>query len=194
MNGNECPNEYNMKVPKFMFSKDIGNKLYKQSYSSAPQIDGVKFIDLKEFTDDGGSFLELARFAKGAHLAVLDFEVRQMNYSSVLPGAIKATHVHKNQEDVWFVPSHDRLLVGLQDLREKSKTNGVKMRFVLGAGKSQLLVIPRGVAHGLANPWQTPAAVIYFVNQQFSADKNKCDEYRLDPFFFGKDFWEITAG
>lgn len=177
-----------------MFSKKISSELTKQDYTPKPKIEGVKFLDLKEFVEDGGSFVELGRLVAGVHMAVPNFEAKQINYSRVMPGVIKATHIHKNQEDVWFVPSHERLLVGLQDLREKSKTNGVKMRFVLGAGKSQLLIIPRGVAHGLANPWMETATVIYFTNQHFNPDEKLCDEYRLDPFFFGKDFWEIKRG
>jgi dTDP-4-dehydrorhamnose 3,5-epimerase-like enzyme len=177
-----------------MFSEKINKQLTKQSYVAAAKIDGVRFIELKEFVDDGGSFLELGRFEKGVLAGVADFEARQMNYSRVLPGVVKATHIHKNQEDVWFVPADSRVLVGLQDLRAGSKTEGLQMRFVLGAGKSQLLVIPRGVAHGLANPYSKTATVIYFVNQQFSADEKACDEFRFPPDFFGKDFWEIRKG
>ncbi|MBI2637986.1 dTDP-4-dehydrorhamnose 3,5-epimerase family protein [Candidatus Peregrinibacteria bacterium] len=177
-----------------MFLKGIEQKLSKQDYAPKPAIDGVKLVELKEFVDDGGSFLELGRFEKGLLKRLPDFEVRQINYSVVLPGAVKATHIHKNQEDVWFVPPSDRVLVGLKDIRGKSATHGVTMRFVLGAGKPRLLLIPRGVAHGLANPWSKPATMIYFVNQHFSADAETCDEYRLDPYFFGKDFWNITHG
>lgn len=169
-------------------------KFTKQDYTPKPVIDGVQFIPLQEFVDDGGSFLELGRFNKGLLAAIPDFELRQMNYSQVLPGAVKATHIHKNQEDVWFVPPHERLLVGLSDIREASGTKGVTMRFVLGAGKPRLLIIPRGVAHGVGNLWQTPATLIYFVNQQFSHQGDACDEYRLPPDFFGKDFWSITHG
>lgn len=177
-----------------MFSKDIEQKLTRQDYAPKPIIDGVKFVDLKEFADDGGSFLELSRLEKGICAGLPSFEAKQMNYSRVMSGVVKAMHIHKNQEDVWFVPPHERILVGLKDLRAGSKTDGVVMRFVLGAGKPRLLFIPRGVAHGLANPWRETATVIYFVNQQFSADAEKCDEYRLDPYFLGKDFWNITAG
>lgn len=177
-----------------MFDKKISSRLKKQDYASTTLIQGVKFFELKEFVDDGGSFLELGRFTKGLLAAVADFEVHQINYSVVLPGAVKATHIHKNQEDIWFVPASDRVLVGLRDLREKSSTFGVTMRFVLGGGRSRLLLIPRGVAHGLANLWTLPATLIYFVNQHFSADPEQCDEYRLDPYFFGEDFWKITAG
>lgn len=177
-----------------MFSKDIESKLTKQSYEPVLKIAGVKFFELKEFTDDGGSFMELCRLDRGICAAIPDFEVRQINYSRVLAGAIKATHIHKNQEDVWFVPPHARLLVGLKDLRAGSETEGTTMRFVLGAGKTALLLIPRGVAHGLSNPWNETSTILYFVNQHFSADSTKNDEYRLDPYFFGKDFWNIKQG
>lgn len=177
-----------------MFSKKIELQLQKQSYAPKQRISGVEIVELKEFSDDGGSFVELGRFEKGLLKAFPDFEIKQMNYSCVLPGAVKATHIHKNQEDVWFVLPSSRILVGLQDLREGGKTEGVKMRFVLGAGKAQLLLIPRGVAHGLANLWDLPANMIYFVNQHFSADEKTCDEYRLPADFFGKDFWEMKRG
>lgn len=174
-----------------MFPKDIESKLSMQDYAPKPAIEGVKFVELKEFADDGGSFLELCRLDKGVCGTLSHFEAKQMNYSRVMAGVIKATHIHKNQDDVWFVPPHERILVGLKDLRAGSKTEGVVMRFVLGAGKPRLLFIPRGVAHGLANPWQETATIIYFVNQHFSAEADKCDEYRLPADFLGKDFWEI---
>lgn len=177
-----------------MFSKKIENQLQKQSYTPKQKIVGVEVVDLKEFIDDGGSFVEIGRLEKGLLKAFPKFEIKQINFSNVLPGAVKATHIHKNQEDVWFVLPSSRILVGLQDLREKSKMQGVKMRFVLGAGKAQLLLIPRGVAHGLANLSGSPANMIYFVNQHFSADEKVCDEYRLPPDFFGKGFWEMTKG
>lgn len=177
-----------------MFSKKIENQLKKQSYGTRQKISGVEIVDLKEFVDDSGSFVEIARLEKGLLKAFPEFEIKQINFSNVLPGAVKATHIHKNQEDVWFVLPSSRILVGLQDLREKSKTEGIKMRFVLGASKAQLLLIPRGVAHGLANLGSDPVNMIYFVNQHFSADEKKCDEYRLPADFFGEGFWEMTKG
>jgi dTDP-4-dehydrorhamnose 3,5-epimerase len=110
----------------------------------------------------------------------------------MLPGTIKAFHLHFNQEDVWFVMPYDRLLIGLFDARENSKTYKQSMRFVMGAGRAQILYLPRGVAHGLANIWQQPANMIYFVNQQF--DANQPDEQRLPWDTLGADFWEIKKG
>lgn len=174
-----------------MFSKNIASKIKKQSYGVPPQIAGVKLIDLPEYVDDSGSFVELCRLDKGVCELLPDFEFKQINYSCVLPGTIKATHIHKKQDDVWFVPPQSRLLVGLKDLRAGSKTEGALMRFVLGGGKAKLLFIPAGVAHGLANPWSEPAAIFYFTSYHFSKDSEQSEEYRLPADFLGKDFWDM---
>lgn len=164
-----------------------------QSYAAGPRIDGVKIVDLKLLGDDGGSFAELARLDDAARVLGLEgFQVRQVNFSELLPGAVKAWHIHFGQEDLWFVPPGARLLVGLQDLRSASPTCGQAMRFVLGGGRTQLLVIPRGVAHGAANPWTIPSFMFYFVNQHFSAQDT--DERRLPWDAFGADFWAIQKG
>ncbi|HEY1074229.1 MAG TPA: dTDP-4-dehydrorhamnose 3,5-epimerase family protein [Patescibacteria group bacterium] len=163
-----------------------------QSYEKAPQIEGVVAKDIACFVDDGGYFMELGRFDKGISQLFPDFEAKQMSYSQVLPGAVKAFHLHMNQEDVWFIPPHERLLVVLSDQRENSPTKGVTMRFVMGGGKSRLLYIPRGVAHGAANLGDAPASIIYFVNQQFNLEKP--DEGRLPWDFLGADIWEMTKG
>lgn len=164
-----------------------------QEYSKKTPIDGLRIIDLRVLVDDGGSFAELIRCDENGNLlAIPDFKVRQSSYSQVLPGAIKAFHLHYNQEDVWFVPPTDRLLMGLVDTRSGSPTEGESMRFVLGAGKTQLLYIPRGVAHGCANLGATPVTILYYVNQHF--DLQDPDERRLPYDFLGQDFWEITPG
>jgi dTDP-4-dehydrorhamnose 3,5-epimerase len=169
-----------------------GQHLSTQDYSKKPTIEGVKLIELRQFIDDGGLFLEVARLTNGALEGIEGFTPRQVSYSQVLPGAIKAFHLHLEQEDVWFVPPYDRLLIGLHDVRKDSASHGVTMRFVMGSGVPRLLVIPRGVAHGCANLGQTPAQILYFVNQQFNPTAP--DEHRLPWDFLGEDFWELTRG
>jgi dTDP-4-dehydrorhamnose 3,5-epimerase len=143
--------------------------------------------------DDGGSFTEVVRFDEAGNLeAIPEFKVRQCSFSTVLPGSIKAFHLHFNQEDVWFIPPADRLLIGLIDLRAESPTYKTTMRFVMGGGRARLMYVPRGVAHGCANLWNAPSAVFYFVNQQF--DINNADERRLSHDVVGEDFWKITPG
>jgi dTDP-4-dehydrorhamnose 3,5-epimerase len=172
---------------------DFVDSLSVQEYGRKVAIDGVKLLALDLFLDDGGALAEIIRFDEGGCLKLFpDFQARQATYSQVLPGAIKAFHLHCNQEDVWFVLPSDRLLVGLFDARQDSSTYKASMRFVMGAGRAQLLYLPRGVAHGLANPWQQPASMIYFVNQCFNAEKP--DEMRLPWDILGQDFWQIKKG
>jgi dTDP-4-dehydrorhamnose 3,5-epimerase len=109
-----------------------------------------------------------------------------------LPGTVKAFHVHLHQEDVWFVPPHERALLVLSDQRRESPSAGVTTRLVLGSGTSRLLYIPRGVAHGVANLWAEPVTIIYFVNQQFNAVAP--DEGRLPWDFLGASVWEALKG
>ncbi len=168
--------------------------LSKQSYQPATPIDGVKIIDIKVFNDDGGYFLEVARFQKHVFEQFPDFELKQLNISELDPGVIKAWHIHQQQDDIWFVPPSQRLLIAMHDIREQSPTKDTTMRLVCGAGKAQLVFIPRGVAHGAANLWQKPALIVYLVNNLFTADPVASDEYRLPWDEFGADIWQQTKG
>jgi dTDP-4-dehydrorhamnose 3,5-epimerase len=172
---------------------DFVSDLCVQDYSKKTAIEGVQIVQLNMFYDDGGALAEILRFdQQGNSLLFPDFKVQQTTFSQMMPGTIKAFHLHYNQEDVWFVMPFDRMLIGLFDARKDSKTYKQSMRFVLGAGRAQALYIPRGVAHGLANVWQNPANMIYFVNQAF--DANNPDEQRLPWDTLGDDFWEIRKG
>jgi len=166
-----------------------------QEYGGGSRIEGVQFLPLRQFGDEGGYFIELARLTEEGCIAGLDpdeFKVRQSNFSVLLPGAVKAWHVHYKQEDLWFVPPSERILVGLKDLRKDTASTGQTMRFTMGGGKSQLLLIPRGVAHGCANPWTSNTCMFYFVSQQFSIEDP--DERRLAWDAFGAEFWSIHKG
>jgi dTDP-4-dehydrorhamnose 3,5-epimerase len=181
-----------MTFTKQNLSKKAQENFSVQSYAKASVIDGVVIKEIQWFVDDGGFFMELGRFDQGIHQMFPDFEIKQVNYSQMEPGAVKAFHLHLNQEDVWFVPPHERLLVILSDQREDSHTKDVSMRFVIGEGKARLLYIPRGVAHGVANLSKKSGSIIYFINQQFDAENP--DEGRLPWDMLGKDIWEMTRG
>lgn len=165
-----------------------------QDYSGTPMIEGVEIINLRRFNDDGGAMTELARLADGRIEGVDNFEARQMNYSVVEPGAIKAFHLHKRQTDVWYVPPSDKMLLVLADCREGSPTEGEVRRIVLGDGNSRLVRIPPGVAHGCRNlRAASTSAIIYFVDVQFSIGDD-CDEGRLPWDHFGTECWEVERG
>ncbi len=162
-----------------------------QDYSSQPDIAGVEIIPLRRFNDDGGSMTELARLDQGQVNGVGGFSAAQMNYSVMDPLAIKAFHLHKRQTDVWFVPPSDKILLVLSDVRAGSPSEGTTRRYVLGDGKSFLIRIPPGVAHGARNlRTAAPSTIIYFVDVQFSTD-DTCDEGRLPWDHFGADVWEV---
>jgi dTDP-4-dehydrorhamnose 3,5-epimerase len=176
------------------------DRINTQSYRKKPVIEGVQLLDLALFSDEGGAFAEVARLNREGRLeAWPDFQPRQVSYSQVLPGAIKAFHLHYRQEDLWYVCPSDRLLVGLVDTREGSPTEGLHMRLTLGAGRGRLLLIPRGVAHGCANLTGAAATLLYFTNAQFDPDNP--DEQRLPSDLLDTreeyrdgGFWRIIPG
>ena len=176
------------------FSPDAKRAFHMQAYGAAPAIEGVRVVDLARHGDDGGAMTELARLADGRAAGLGDFTVRQVNYSEMAAGAIKAFHLHSRQTDVWFVPPSDRMLVVLLDVRKGSRTESVRQRVMLGNGASRLLLIPPGVAHGVRNLGETTGRLVYLVDLHFTTEPASCDEGRLPWDFAGTDVWEITRG
>lgn len=168
------------------------DKVTTQAYPPRPAIEGVEFVDLPHFIDDGGSFIEVARLTGGEHDWIHGVEARQVSYSEMAPGVIKGFHLHFAQDDVWFIPPSSRMLVVLHDVRADSSTKGETLRFVMGAGKAKLVRIPQGVAHGLRNLDDKTGFVFYFVSQQFNKDEP--DERRLPWDMLGPEMWDVTKG
>ena len=180
--------------PVGKFSPDAKRVFGVQSYSAAPDIEGVQLVDLKRHHDDGGAMTELGRLSDGAHGGFQGFTVRQVNFSEIEPGVIKAFHLHARQTDVWFVPPGDRVLVVLVDVRKGSKSEGVRKRLMLGSGSSRLLRIPPGVAHGARNLGTATGRIIYFTDLHFSPEPATCDEGRLPWDYAGAEIWEPARG
>lgn len=163
-----------------------------QSYGQREIIDGVELIDRPFHADDGGNFTELVRMENGQVVGLDGFEAQQASLSVMLPGVIKAFHLHHNQDDLWYVSPYHRVVVNLVDLRADSPTRANRMRLVLGGGTNRLLRIPAGVAHGAANLTQEPQYLWYFVTQTFNAQAP--DEHRLPWDAFGAEMWELQRG
>lgn len=164
-----------------------------QSYQKKAVIEGVQIFNIKHMAGEDGTFEELTRLDEQGNLQVFpDFKVRQINRSRILPNAIKAWHLHFNQEDIWYVSPENHMLLGLWDVREQSVTKEQTMKIVMGGGSSKLVYIPRGVAHGVVNLAQEKGTIIYLVNQRF--DLQNPDERRLPWDKLGADFWEPQKG
>jgi dTDP-4-dehydrorhamnose 3,5-epimerase len=176
------------------FSRDAKRAFQLQAYGPAPTIEGVVLVPLTRHVDDGGSLTELARLSDGRAEGLAGFTVRQVNFSELAPGTIKAFHLHVRQTDVWYVPPSDRMLIVLVDARQGSPTEGTRMRLVLGDGASRLLRIPPGVAHGVRNLGTATARIVYFTDLHFSAEPSSCDEGRLPWDFVGAEVWDVTRG
>lgn len=174
---------------------DASKALFYQDYTAKVPIDGVRFLDLRRLPDDGGSFTELLRRPQLAtSTEVGGIEVKQVNYSVIEPGVIRAYHLHPKQTDVWFVPPSDRLLMVLIDVRADSPTEGLSMRFMLGYGASRMVVIPPGVAHGCKNLGDSDGRIIYFVDHTFMPEPPLGQEGRLPWDYLGAEVWDMVRG
>lgn len=161
-----------------------------QTYGGDPPVDGVAVIPLRRFHDDGGALTELLR-PESMPAELRGFRLRQINYSVLEPGVVKAFHVHLRQTDVWFVPPEDRVLLVAHDVRKGSSTEGGTLRTMLGNGESRLVRIPPGVAHGCRNLGAAPARLIYLTDLEFDPAPERCDEGRLPWDFLGTDVWDV---
>ncbi len=163
--------------------------VYPQDYSKKDAIEGVKTIPLTHYPSEEGDFGEIVRLDSNGELEqVPGFKLVQVNRTYLFPGSIKAWHLHLKQDEIWYLPPNRDLFVGLWDVRSKSSTNGARMRLVLGGGKSELLFIPRGVAHGSANFTLIDSNLFYLVNEKF--DPKNPDELRIPWDAAGADFWK----
>ena len=174
---------------------DAARDLTRESYAPRPPIDGVILGEVPVFRGPDGLFTEITRLDGDGRVDGLPgFRPVQWNWSLLEPGAVKAWHLHLGQEDLWIVPPDSALLVGLVDLRRSSPTVSHTQRLALGAGRCHRLLIPRGVAHGMANLTARPQAILYAVNRFFSPDPDRTDEWRLPWDRFGAAFWAMGRG
>jgi len=174
---------------------EAARDLARQSYAPRPPIAGVVLGEMPVFRSADGLFAEIVRLdGEGQVEGFPGFRPIQWNWSLLEPGAVKAWHLHLEQEDLWVVPAESALLVGLVDLRKSSPTAATSQRLALGGGRCHRLLIPRGVAHGVANLGTRPQAMLYAVNQFFTTDPAATDEWRLPWDRFGAGFWEMTKG
>jgi dTDP-4-dehydrorhamnose 3,5-epimerase len=185
----------------------IGQTISKQVYGE-PGIEGVQFVDLKRMVDDSGSFTELLRLGRDGlpeKCSTEGRQIRQVNFTTAIPGVIKAFHLHRLQWDIWFVPPTERVLIVLADIRQPDlpaerihpgavARSKIVRRYLMGDGTSRLLVIPPGVAHGYRNLMDRPATLFYMVTDWFTADIATHEEFRLPWNMFGEHVWEVAHG
>jgi dTDP-4-dehydrorhamnose 3,5-epimerase len=134
-------------------------------------IQDVQLKPLRRFADDRGYLMELVR-ADDPFFTTFGQTVVTLSY----PGVIKAFHWHQYQDDYWAVLQGMAQVV-LHDLREGSPTRGETDVYYLGQYNPQVLVIPRGVAHGYRVLGVDPVLLLYTVTRPY--DPRDPDEYRI---------------
>jgi dTDP-4-dehydrorhamnose 3,5-epimerase len=182
-----------------VLSEDARTRLSRQSYAPRTPIPGVALSEVSVARSADGLFAEIARVGDGGAIQGAEgCRPVQWNWSLLQPGAVKAWHLHFKQDDLFIVPPDATLFVGLVDLRQATQS-GAEARptpqsYILGAGRCHRLLIPHGVAHGVANLGTAPQALLYAVTEFFTADPERTDEWRLPWNHFGADFWAMGRG
>ena len=152
-------------------------KLFKRNHSTYDfmndLIEGVKIKNIKVIPDERGWFMEILRN---------DDEIfqnfGQIYITTAYPGVVKGWHCHKKQTDN-FTCIHGMVKVVLYDAREKSKTFGKIIEFIIGEKNPFLISVPPRIYHGFKCIGIETA---YFLNlPNLSYNDQEPDEYRLPP-------------
>ncbi len=137
-------------------------------------IDGVKVKKLKPIPDERGRLMEILR---------KDDEVfekfGQVYMTTALPGAVKAWHYHKKQDDN-FACVHGKIRLALYDSRKSSPTYKEINEFFLSLEEPILVHIPKLVYHGFKGVSGCEAIVINTPTHSYNY--RSPDEFRLDPY------------
>ena len=150
----------------------------------ARRIAGVEIRYQAPIADERGEVVEIYRPSWGVHPDPLVYVYQVM----VRPGVTKGWVMHKLSDDRIFVSRGD-LRVGLYDARPDSPTHGLLNVFTLTERRRPLIVIPRGVYHGVQNVGLRDAFFINMPTRPY--DHANPDKYRLPlkndliPFDFG---------
>jgi dTDP-4-dehydrorhamnose 3,5-epimerase len=141
--------------------------------TSADLIEGVRVQPYDLWPDDRGYFLEVMRMGQGL---AAGFDPRTTQVSSALSyrGTIKAFHFHKFQTDLW-VPMSGVFQVALVDMRQGSRTFGLKNTLYVGDLRPWQILIPPGVGHGYKVVGEGSGVLVYVTSQIY----NPSDEGRI---------------
>ena len=137
-------------------------------------IEGVEIKELKVNYDERGHLLEILRKDDAIFK-----KFGQVYITTAGPGVVKAWHYHKLQDD-HFCCVFGKMRLALYDARRASKTFGQIMEWELSLENPKLVKIPARIYHGFKCISNDEAIVVNIPTKPYN--RNKPDEYRLDPF------------
>ncbi len=135
-------------------------------------IQGVTLTPLRQLVDERGKIMHFMRSDEPG------FEkFGEVYFSQVMPGAIKAWHIHKIM-DPNYVCVVGRIKMVLYDAREGSPSKGELMEIFIGPENYQRVHVPHGVWNGFKGVSSEPALVANCA----TAAHDPAEIERLDPF------------
>ena len=134
-------------------------------------IEGVVIKDLTVHTDERGRLFEILRDDDPFFT-----EFGQAYVTVCNPGWVKAWHYHKEQADR-FCCVKGKMRVVLYDGREKSATKGEVNEFLMDSSDPKVIVIPKGVVHGMECVGEEEAMVLNMPDKHY--EHSGPDEHRL---------------
>jgi dTDP-4-dehydrorhamnose 3,5-epimerase len=140
---------------------------------SADLIYGVRIQPLDLHPDDRGYFVEIVRSGQGL-IAGFDPKTTQVSAACNYPGIIKAFHYHLHQTDC-FTPVAGLFQIALVDLRQGSRTFGLKNTIYAGSLRPWQVLIPAGVGHGYKILGTEVSTLVYASNRLYDPE----DEGRI---------------
>ena len=144
------------------------------SRAAAAKIAGVQIHELGNVITRSGYMTEIFR----TDWSAVGIEVRQINWVQLNPGAVTDWHVHTRQTD-HLVGVNGNIKLALWDDRETSPTKGATDIIRIGAIRPVMVIVPRGVWHGLRNESGEPAGYVNVIDELY--DHANPDNWRLAP-------------
>jgi dTDP-4-dehydrorhamnose 3,5-epimerase len=135
-------------------------------------IDGVQIVPLRQIPDERGKVMHMLR-RTDPHFK----EFGEVYFSVVLPGAIKAWHLHHRMTINYAVP-YGRIKLVLFDDREHSPTRGQLEELFVGQDNYCLVSVPPLVWNGFKGYGTTEAIVCNCASIVHDPEEIE----RLDPF------------
>jgi dTDP-4-dehydrorhamnose 3,5-epimerase len=116
-------------------------------------IEGVSITPLRQILDERGKIMHFLRRDEPGFEAF-----GEVYFSQVMPGAIKAWHLHKAMA-LNYACVAGRVKLALYDDRQGSKTRGELMEIILSPEDHKRVHIPHGVWNGFKGVSPEPALV-----------------------------------
>lgn len=144
--------------------------------------ENAKLVPVKTFVDDRGYIHQIIQHSDGM-FPKLERLYLVGNFGR---GVIRGFHKHEEEWKCFFLINGAAKFVLVKEIENEPEIN----TYVLAAKNPQILIVPPKNWHGFISLEEN---TVLLGMSNFTIDETKKDDYRLDPYKFGKRIWEIKA-